>query len=779
MGIFQKNKADLQNQNRLIYKRNQNGQVSIFIALIFQILFLFFAAVINIGLLVHHKINLQNSVDLAAYYGATKQAEMLNSIAHINYQIRQSWKLLAWRYRALGTAGDQVAHPFNHQLSPTIGPRKPNADKDDGVPSGENTTGHPNSGIYNRPNFCITYYPFKPAPPNENTCKRIGAYDPDNYNFNTTNLFKPPPVITSLGGLSATLQAAAINALKATESRAVELGSINFLTLGNFYLNYITDTYAKRLTIVDLAKNLSQSDIDFFDINGDKVSEGVQKTLTKNLTYENNSDSLVFNFYNGLGKSTWCGQTSTQNEPPNWLKTIRLNPLLMYADAKANINLSPSGAASSISGFGRMLFFDGVNSNLPEHHLNPSNPYKDSVLAIKDLMVINRPDGKNPIIGFEKNPFCQAYVVVAASSKPKIPFSPIVGDIQLKALAVAKPFGGRIGPWYNKTWSDAMSPNGSGIDINAKTDIHLPPRFPIPPEPKDEKPFPNYSRYPGDQFGLQSNKVLYQYSKAIWVIGGVANIQGVNSAALNHTNTMEPNFLKWPWVADDLLSNSGQHDLLSWNEVDRWNMNDPASVKRSQMRWLELSAIAPDLFDLSYYSIEPDFYNNYFVKLKNGYFKKVTQETKDLVLRRDFGSRINDSNIGNELEGFSIKDQIKATQSYRKEFLDVKDTLNYIALKSGNLLNSWFSATAFSEDYTSPSSNENKTHFGKCNDDSSTGSDNEPILEVGPKQPPAPGSCVGKFQGRTGYSVKIQSINGFSDQILNKFYLDEAKEFVK
>ena len=56
--------------------------MAIFVALIFQVLFVFFAMAINIGLVVHDKINLQNSVDLAAYYAASKQAEVLNVIAH-------------------------------------------------------------------------------------------------------------------------------------------------------------------------------------------------------------------------------------------------------------------------------------------------------------------------------------------------------------------------------------------------------------------------------------------------------------------------------------------------------------------------------------------------------------------------------------------------------------------------------------------------------------------------------------------------------------------------
>src|ERR1700722_7204556 len=84
---------------------SQRGQAAIFVALMFNVLFVFFAMSINVALVVHDKINLQNSVDLAAYYAAMKQAELLNVIGHENYAIRQSWKLLAWRYRTLGTMG--------------------------------------------------------------------------------------------------------------------------------------------------------------------------------------------------------------------------------------------------------------------------------------------------------------------------------------------------------------------------------------------------------------------------------------------------------------------------------------------------------------------------------------------------------------------------------------------------------------------------------------------------------------------------------------------------
>ena len=106
------------NSRFILSRRHQKGQVAIFVALIFQVIFVFFALLINVGLLVHHKINLQHSADLAAYYGAMKQAEGLNAIAHVNFQIKQAWKLLTWRYRVLGTFGFTNGNNGQSQIFP-------------------------------------------------------------------------------------------------------------------------------------------------------------------------------------------------------------------------------------------------------------------------------------------------------------------------------------------------------------------------------------------------------------------------------------------------------------------------------------------------------------------------------------------------------------------------------------------------------------------------------------------------------------------------------------
>ena len=67
--------------------KNTRGQVAIFALLMFSMIFMFFGMAINIGMLVHHKINLQNAADLAALSAAAEQARILNMIGWEKYQL--------------------------------------------------------------------------------------------------------------------------------------------------------------------------------------------------------------------------------------------------------------------------------------------------------------------------------------------------------------------------------------------------------------------------------------------------------------------------------------------------------------------------------------------------------------------------------------------------------------------------------------------------------------------------------------------------------------------
>lgn len=68
------------------------------LAMSFTLLFLLIAMVVNISFLVTAKINLQNAVDLAAYAGAAQQARYLTEIGKWNYEMRRNYKAMVFDY---------------------------------------------------------------------------------------------------------------------------------------------------------------------------------------------------------------------------------------------------------------------------------------------------------------------------------------------------------------------------------------------------------------------------------------------------------------------------------------------------------------------------------------------------------------------------------------------------------------------------------------------------------------------------------------------------------
>lgn len=63
------------------------------------------AFIINIGLFVKAKINLQNAVDAAAFSGAATQSRQLTNIAHLNWEMRNTYKEWMFKYYVLGQLG--------------------------------------------------------------------------------------------------------------------------------------------------------------------------------------------------------------------------------------------------------------------------------------------------------------------------------------------------------------------------------------------------------------------------------------------------------------------------------------------------------------------------------------------------------------------------------------------------------------------------------------------------------------------------------------------------
>jgi hypothetical protein len=80
----------------------RKGQVSIFFSTTVVVMITFIAFIINIGMFVKAKINLQNATDAAAYAGASVQARQLTNISYMNWEMRNVYKEWMFKYYVLG-----------------------------------------------------------------------------------------------------------------------------------------------------------------------------------------------------------------------------------------------------------------------------------------------------------------------------------------------------------------------------------------------------------------------------------------------------------------------------------------------------------------------------------------------------------------------------------------------------------------------------------------------------------------------------------------------------
>lgn len=80
----------------------QKGQISIFFSASLVVFISIIAFVINVGLFVKAKINLQNATDSAAFAGAAVQARQLTKVAYLNWEMRNIYKEWMYKYYVVG-----------------------------------------------------------------------------------------------------------------------------------------------------------------------------------------------------------------------------------------------------------------------------------------------------------------------------------------------------------------------------------------------------------------------------------------------------------------------------------------------------------------------------------------------------------------------------------------------------------------------------------------------------------------------------------------------------
>ncbi len=88
---------------KLTLKNSQRGQISIFFSASLVVFVSVIAFVINVGLFVKAKINLQNATDASAFAGAAVQARQLTKIAYLNWEMRNIYKEWMYKYYVVGS----------------------------------------------------------------------------------------------------------------------------------------------------------------------------------------------------------------------------------------------------------------------------------------------------------------------------------------------------------------------------------------------------------------------------------------------------------------------------------------------------------------------------------------------------------------------------------------------------------------------------------------------------------------------------------------------------
>lgn len=659
---------------------DETGQMSIFVALIFQVLFVFFAMVVNIGLIVHDKINLQNAVDLGAYYAAERQAEILNEIAHINYQIRQDYKLMVWRYRVLGTLGRDFQG---------IPPQR----TDPGTPLPDAPFSLLNNEV---PSVCVANIAWEEAVTQgglrENYCFR-------GYNQTTTLTPITPVLAPFVPGVLAA-NASEVFSRTTQIANCSASGPMNWRFTMQILYAYKLAIATRKEMIFKLRRNLI--DPNFRDSSGQTVREGVLKTIKKNLTSTNKQefDEQYFEVYNGLSHPDCVGPNQNGDRT---IVDIPTSPLLVFT------NVTPDAAC---------IAFQDVHTDLTRIGL-PEQDYWDPTRAMRSLVnepaVQSEQAPEHSSLGFEKNPWCMAYVGVHARSNPRKPFAPFGQKVALEARAFAQPFGGRIGPWYRNAWNRTSQFSDGPARVDPLTSPRL---IGGQLDGTFNQRLPNYSRYPGDSLGLRS----------IVALGAQRHI------LKQFYTTVRP--------APKLhLSNYAHIDTLpSMGDPLAFNPNDPPTQLSNDVnliRQAEIGAVAPDLFDATYYSIDPNFFQNYWQPGVNsnrfsGLPAILGQPVRGIS---DIGSRLDHPTLG----AINIESQIEKVFSGSPESIDpslINGEIRYVIKNWTHLLTGWTLPKV--QVFTFPDET-----FGKCE-------------KAAPASVMIPGKCA-QNGGRVGYSVRLLS----------------------
>ncbi len=426
-------------------KNSQRGQISIFFSASLVVFISIIAFVINVGLFVKAKINLQNATDASAFAGAAVQARQLTKIAYLNWEMRNIYKEWMYKYYVVGSLNTPMVETTGSGNS--CGSDKKCMDfrlaADTDVISGR-----VNFDPYNIPAVCVHI-----AGSKTNVCKRYAV-----------------PGLPEFGGYNIPGTEEASRAfmdilISEKVNNCVERSKLNMLVAGTWAYNVLPtagqDTMAGRgpailsdrqgawpraielaMRIRNLEKVMNR------EVNPQPVCIGRSGSCTaiEEISVKNylGDERIVKAFYSGF--------RNLSNESDSQMKnsfTLRELPPVKPPPAPESSNSSlliPKNALYSKQFVDLKLMM--VNYATFYAALIPRSIADTSGAC--DISKVALPVPGYPL-GFYKNPDVLTYYAVKGEAEFTGMFNPFSADtIKLTAYAAAKPAGGRIGPMLFK-----------------------------------------------------------------------------------------------------------------------------------------------------------------------------------------------------------------------------------------------------------------------------------------------------------------------------------------
>jgi hypothetical protein len=436
-----------------VHKSNR-GQLSIFMGITLILVMSMMAFIINVGLFVKAKINLQNAVDAAAFSGAATQSRQLTNIAYANWELRNTYKEFLFKYYILGQIGlfpvqfQNIAGKgdVDFRLSVPPGLQFNNVSATQSVPL----------DAYNVPSICI----------HNNTSKNICPL------YMVPGLPRFPAI--GVAGITEIHEALVNKLVSEKASDCSSRSNINYLAAITWlYGSGIKDlpnapilaanrpgAWPQALELAMRIRNLEMI------MNRPPVTNGIGFTEAR--TLPNQATDLAMNerpykaFMSAFrnlsgGKYKEGSGTSMPDEFSSQFKLYEIPPTVFPAQSSTPSGfLIPDSFSYPVAEGGKANQKYYVDLQvMPVNYAVfystfTSTKYKYEGVDAEASCGISKTAIPVPgyILGFTKNPEVLTYYAVRGESKFVglfFPFPERTG-IKLSAYAAAKPFGGRIGP---------------------------------------------------------------------------------------------------------------------------------------------------------------------------------------------------------------------------------------------------------------------------------------------------------------------------------------------